>query len=128
MSLKNTVDLRRIDSSESCSIANDENEYVKAVSYSDGRIEIHQGDELANIIGRQFSILLDAAISGDGSLAVTLSREKFNGKILYFTEDRCAYKLSSQIITAFNTKTYDFSGVECSDELSEILRQNRCKL
>ncbi len=79
MPLKNTVDLKRIDSLESCAIAKDENEYIKAVSYSDGRIEIYQGDELTNIIGKQFSILLDVAISGDGSLAVTLSRETFNG-------------------------------------------------
>ena len=69
--------------------------------------------------------ILDMAFNAkDNSLVIIMS----NGTILYFTEDRCSFKQSSKIITAFNTETYDFSRVRCSDELTEILRQNGCKL
>ncbi len=48
-----------------------------AKSYADGCIEISNEGELVSILGERNTILLDAGISRDGSIAVTLSFETF---------------------------------------------------
>lgn len=56
-------------------------ESLKAVSYADGRLELVNEGETIAILREGSSILMDAAISGDGTMAVTLSFATFkNGR------------------------------------------------
>lgn len=49
-----------------------------ASSYPNGRIEITLDGEVVNVLGKRVAVLLDAAISLDGKVIVTLSNEKFS--------------------------------------------------
>lgn len=51
-----------------------------AKSYADCRIEIFSGGELTGKLGEGVTVLQDSAISGDGSIAATLSSGLFDGR------------------------------------------------
>ncbi len=51
-----------------------------AVSYRDGRLEVTSGGEVMKVLSRGITMLADAAISGDGSRAVTLGMAASGGK------------------------------------------------
>lgn len=55
-------------------------ENYKAVSYGDGRLAIMSGTELLGVLKRGKTLLMDAAISGDGRRAATLSYKVFGNK------------------------------------------------
>lgn len=52
---------------------------LKATSSADGSLKIYRGNELQRILEDGVLTLLDAAISGDGSAAATLSFDRFEG-------------------------------------------------
>lgn len=61
-------------------IAKAEELELHAVSYGDGRLEVYHGKELVTQLERGVTILMDAAISGDGTVAATLSYAVFDGR------------------------------------------------
>lgn len=48
-----------------------------------------------------------------------------NGRIMFCSDDWTDYKYSFYIITAFDVAAYDFSEVQCSEELKDVLRRNK---
>ncbi len=53
---------------------------LRVVSYSDGRVLVFSEKELLKVLARGVSVLMDAAISADGTKAVTLSLTTFDSK------------------------------------------------
>lgn len=48
-----------------------------------------------------------------------------NGRIMFCSDDWTDYKYSFYIITAFDVAAYDFSEVQCSEELKDVLHRNK---
>ena len=48
-----------------------------------------------------------------------------NGRIMFCSDDWTDYKYSFYVITAFDVAAYDFSEVQCPEELKDVLRRNK---
>lgn len=79
-SLRQTVSLRPSKELSNEVIATAKGDKLCATSYGDGRLEITSGKELVSVLARGITILMDAAISGDGTRAVTLSFATFDDR------------------------------------------------
>lgn len=78
--LASQVNIRQFADPKNGTVIIAEADTLKAVAFNDGRIEISSDGEPVSVLGHKNTVLKDAALSNDGSMAVTLSFETFDSK------------------------------------------------